>query len=176
MATSLGTSTLCASGAGPPIAQPTPTRIRLMPMIAMMVPVTTGGKKRSSWLTTGAMSIETMPAPMIAPKIARAPSTPGIALAKATIGPTAAKVTPIITGSSDAEPAREAQRLHQRDEATAEQVGRDQQRHLLGRELERTADDQRHGDGAGVHHQHVLQAQCREARRRQSFVDRVDDS
>ena len=36
---------------------------------------------------------------MMAPKIARAPSTPGIALAIATIGPTAAKVTPIITGS-----------------------------------------------------------------------------
>ncbi len=81
------------------MAQPTPTRIRLMPMIAMMVPVTTGGKKRSSLLTIGAMSIETRPAPMIAPKIARAPSTPGIALANATIGPTAAKVTPIITGS-----------------------------------------------------------------------------
>ena len=41
-------------------------------MIAMMVPVTTGGKKRSILLTTGAMIIETMPAPMIAPKIARA--------------------------------------------------------------------------------------------------------
>ena len=68
-------------------------------MMAMMVPVTTGGKKRSSLLTMGAMSIEMMPAPMMAPKIARAPSTPGIALAKATIGPTAAKVTPIITGS-----------------------------------------------------------------------------
>ena len=36
---------------------------------------------------------------MMAPKMARAPSTPGWALAMATIGPTAAKVTPIITGS-----------------------------------------------------------------------------
>ena len=68
-------------------------------MIAMMVPVTTGGKKRSILLTMGAIIIEMTPAPMMAPKIARAPSTPGIALAKATIGPTAAKVTPIITGS-----------------------------------------------------------------------------
>jgi hypothetical protein len=99
IATSLGTSVDWARKAGPPMAQPTPTRIRLIPMMAMMVPVTTGGKKRSSLLTIGAISIETMPAPMIAPKIARAPSTPGIALAKATIGPTAAKVTPIITGS-----------------------------------------------------------------------------
>ena len=97
--TSLGTSTPCARWAGPPSAQPTPTRIRLMPMIAMMVPVTTGGKKRSSRLMKGAMKIDRMPAPMIAPKIARAPSGPPCTLAIATIGPTAAKVTPIITGS-----------------------------------------------------------------------------
>ena len=81
------------------MAQPTPTRIRLTPMMVMMVPVTTGGKKRSILLMAGAMIIEMMPAPMMAPKMARAPSTPGIWLAKATIGPTAAKVTPIITGS-----------------------------------------------------------------------------
>ena len=43
--------------------------------------------------------IEMIPAAMIAPKIARAPSVPPLALAMATIGPTAAKVTPIITGS-----------------------------------------------------------------------------
>ncbi len=77
ISTSLGTSVRCARKAGPPIAQPTPTRIRLMPMMAMMVPVTTGGKKRSSRLIKGAISIEMMPAPMIAPKMARAPSTPG---------------------------------------------------------------------------------------------------
>ncbi len=68
-------------------------------MMAMMVPVTTGGKNRSILLTSGAMIIEITPAPMMAPKMARAPSTPGWALAKATIGPTAAKVTPIITGN-----------------------------------------------------------------------------
>ncbi|GGC00349.1 hypothetical protein GCM10011572_22940 [Pseudoduganella buxea] len=39
------------------------------------------------------------PAPMPAPKMAWAPAAPGTALAMATIGPTAAKVTPIITGS-----------------------------------------------------------------------------
>ncbi len=81
------------------MAQPTPTRIKRMPMMAMMVPVTTGGKNRSSLLTMGAMRMDTTPAPMMAPKMARAPSTPGMALAKATIGPTAANVTPIITGS-----------------------------------------------------------------------------
>ncbi len=36
---------------------------------------------------------------MMAPKIMRAPSGPWLALAMATIGPTAAKVTPIMTGS-----------------------------------------------------------------------------
>ena len=50
-------------------------------------------------LTMGAMIIATMPAPMIAPNKARAPSSPGTAFAIATIGPTAAKVTPIMTGS-----------------------------------------------------------------------------
>ena len=40
-----------------------------------------------------------MPAPMIEPKISRAPSMPGVMLAIETIGPTEAKVTPIITGS-----------------------------------------------------------------------------
>ena len=68
-------------------------------MIAMMVPVTTGGKNRSSRPISGAIRIEITPAPMIAPKIARAPSGPLCTLAIATIGPTAAKVTPIITGS-----------------------------------------------------------------------------
>jgi hypothetical protein len=112
-----------------------PTRIRLMPMMAMMVPVTTGGKKRSSRLTTGAMSMLMMPAPMMAPKIARAPSGPGMALAMATIGPTAAKVTPIITGSLMPNQRREAQRLDQRDQAAAEQVGRDQQATCSGLSL-----------------------------------------
>ena len=68
-------------------------------MIRMMVPVTTGGKNLSTRLTIGAMAIDMTPAPMMAPKIAPAPATPGLALAMATIGATAAKVTPIITGS-----------------------------------------------------------------------------
>ncbi len=81
------------------MAQPTPTRIRLTPMTRMMVPVTTGGKKRSMRLIKGAIRIASRPAPMPAPKMARAPSTPGTAFAIATIGPTAAKVTPIMTGN-----------------------------------------------------------------------------
>jgi len=50
-------------------------------------------------LTTGAITIETTPAPMTEPKIGLAPAGPGLLLAMATIGATEAKVTPIITGS-----------------------------------------------------------------------------
>ena len=73
--------------------------IRLMPMVRISVPVTTGGKNRSILLTTGAISMPRIPAAMIAPNKARAPSCPGEVWAMATIGPTEAKVTPIITGS-----------------------------------------------------------------------------
>lgn len=74
-------------------------RIKLMPMTAMMVPVTTGGKKRSIRLTMGAIKMEMIPAPMIEPKISPAPAVPGLLLAMATIGATDAKVTPIMTGN-----------------------------------------------------------------------------
>jgi len=84
---------------GTPKIQLMPTRIRLIPMTAMIVPVTTGGKYRSIRLITGASRMDISPAPMIAPKIRPAPSTPGTALAIDTIGATAAKVTPIMTGS-----------------------------------------------------------------------------
>jgi len=95
-----GSGTLGAVGpTGLPKIQLMPTRIRLTPITRISVPVTTGGKKRSSRLTTGAIRIEMMPAPMMAPKISWAPATPGLLLAIATMGPTEAKVTPIITGS-----------------------------------------------------------------------------
>ena len=50
-------------------------------------------------LTSGAINIEITPAPMMAPKISPAPSTPGVAPAIATMGATDANVTPIITGN-----------------------------------------------------------------------------
>ena len=84
---------------GLPKTQLIPMRIRLMPMIRMMVPVTTGGKKRSMRLTNGAINMDTTPAPMTAPKMVCAPARPGVLLAMETIGATAANVTPIITGS-----------------------------------------------------------------------------
>ncbi len=83
---------------GLPKIQLMPMRISEMPMTRMMVPVTTGGKKRSIRLATGASRMPMMPAPMIEPKIIRAPSVPGCETAIEIIGPTEAKVTPIITG------------------------------------------------------------------------------
>ena len=68
-------------------------------MTRMIEPVTTGGKKRISRDIRGAISIAITPAAMIAPNSIRAPSGPGLASAIETIGPTEAKVTPIITGS-----------------------------------------------------------------------------
>ena len=70
-----------------------------MPMTAMMVPVTTGGKKRSMRLTIGAINMEMTPAPMTEPKISPAPAVPLVVCAMEIMGATAAKVTPIITGS-----------------------------------------------------------------------------
>jgi hypothetical protein len=45
---------------------------------------------------------------------------------------------------------------------------------VFRRQLERPADDQRHGNRAGIHHQHMLQAERQQARRRQDLVDRMD--
>ena len=63
------------------------------------MPVTTGGKKRTKRDISGAISIAISPAAMTEPNSIRAPSVPGFCCAIATIGPTLAKVTPIITGS-----------------------------------------------------------------------------
>ena len=81
---------------GPPMAQFTPTRISDTPITAMMLPVTTGGNRASRRLMKGAISMETTPAPITAPKM---PVMPRAGLfAMASMGLTAAKVTPIITG------------------------------------------------------------------------------
>ena len=96
----LGIDDLGAVGpSGRPKIQLMPMRISEMPMTRMMVPVTTGGKKRSMRLASGASRMPMTPAAMIEPKISRAPSGPGFVSAIDTIGPTLAKVTPIITGS-----------------------------------------------------------------------------
>jgi len=95
-----GSTTCGAVGpTGLPKTQLMPIRIRLTPITRMIEPVTTGGKKRRSFDIRGASSMAITPAAMIAPKMARAPSGPPLALAITCIGWTAAKVTPIITGS-----------------------------------------------------------------------------
>ena len=84
---------------GLPKIQLMPTRISVMPITAIMVPVTTGGKKRSMRLTAGAIRMDTTPAPMMEPNSSCAPAGPGSAVAMAAMGATEAKVTPIMTGS-----------------------------------------------------------------------------
>ena len=79
----------------PPPAQLIPTCNSVMPMAVMIVPVTTGGKNRSILLKNGAISTVNRPDAMTAPRMVGSPVP---ALAMATIGPTAAKVTPIMTG------------------------------------------------------------------------------
>ncbi len=98
----------------------------------------------------------------------------GCFCAMVTMGATDAKVTPIITGSLMPNQLRGAQRLDQRGDAAAEQVGGDQQRDFLGAQLQGAADDERHGDGAGIHHQHMLQAQGREPAGRKFLVNGMD--
>ena len=73
----------------------------------------------------------------------------------------------------DAEQRPEPVRLDQRGDAAGKQVGVDQQRDLLGRQLEGAADDQRHGHSAGIHDQHVLDTERNQPVRRQHLVDRM---
>ena len=166
-----GFTTLGAVGpTGLPKIQLMPTRIRLMPMTAMMVPVTTGGKNRSMRLTSGAIRIEITPCADHRTKNQPGPGGAPCALRHGHHGRHRGKGHAHHHRQPDAEPLRGAQRLDQRDEPADEQVGRDQLGHLVGREVERAADDERHGHRAGIHHQHMLQAQRREAPQGQVFV------
>jgi hypothetical protein len=61
--------------------------------------------------------------------------------------------------------------LHQRGNPAGEQVGADQEGDILRRQFKRPADDQRHRDRAGIHHQHMLQSQRQKAGYRQALVD-----
>ena len=143
---------------GLPKIQLMPTRISVMPITAIMVPVTTGGKKRSMRLTAGAIRMDTTPAPMMEPNNSCA-YRPRLGRGHGRHGRDRGEGDAHHDGQLDAEPARGAQRLDQRDQPATEQVGGDQHGHFLGAELQRPADDERHRDGAGVHHEHVLQAQ-----------------
>ena len=96
-----------------------------------------------------------MPAAMTEPKMPRRPRSGSAAM------PSWAPLTRTSRPSSPASGRRtpEAVRLEHRDDAAAEQVGRDQERHLLPARVERAADDQRHRHRARIHDQHVLEAE-----------------
>ncbi|MNZ97731.1 hypothetical protein D3C78_1169860 [compost metagenome] len=104
------------------------------------------------------------------------PGRPGRALGHGHHGRDARKGHAHHHRQPDAEPLGRAHGLDQRDQAAAEQVGRDQHRHLFGRQVQRAADDQRHGHGAGIHHQHMLQTEGREAAHGELFVNGVERS
>lgn len=75
-------------------------------------------------------------------------------------------------GKADAD-AGKTEGLHQRREAAGENVGADEKGALVGRQARGAGEDERHRDGAGVHHENMLQPEGGEARRRQKLVDGV---
>ena len=54
------------------------------------------------------------------------------------------------------------ERLDQRGEPAGENVSGNEHRPLLGGQAERPSNDEGHGDGSGVHHQHVLEPEGRQ--------------
>src|SRR5690606_21541605 len=78
-------------------------------------------------------------------------------------------------GKLDAEPWRGAEGLQNRDNAANEQVSRYQEGDILWRQLQCTADDERHGDGPCIHDQHMLKAKREKTRGRQHLVDGMRD-
>jgi hypothetical protein len=63
--------------------------------------------------------------------------------------------------------------LHQGGQSAGEQVRADQERDVLRRQFQRPTDDQGYGNSAGIHDQHVLQAERQKARGRQDLIDRM---
>ena len=91
----------------------------------------------------------------------------------ATIGPTAAKVTPIITGSR-----MPNHWVAPKDwiSVTMPQTNRSaeiRKATSAGSSFSARPDDQRHGDGAGIHHQHMLQAKGEQLWRGENLVHRM---
>jgi len=76
-------------------------------------------------------------------------------------------------GKANPEPLGNTERLDQRDDAAGEQIRRYQECHVLGRKLQRPTDDQGHGNGAGVHDEHVLEAKRGKLRKGQDFIHRM---
>ena len=91
----------------------------------------------------------------------------------ASIGPTAAKVTPIITGSLMPTPGKPTLWIR----VAMPQANRSALIRIAtscGERLERAADDQRHGHRTGIHHQHVLKPERDQLGGREHLVDGMD--
>ena len=82
-----------------PSAQRMATGSREIPMTVITVPVTTGGKNRSSLVKNGEIRKAMAPATMRAPKIARSPASPPSGAPMATMVETAANDVPCTIGS-----------------------------------------------------------------------------
>src|SRR5262249_39752438 len=59
-------------------------------------------------------------------------------------------------------------------QAAGKEIGADQERHILRRKLERTAEDQRYRNRARIHDQHMLQTEREKPGDRQDLIDRVN--
>src|SRR5271154_5483012 len=89
------------------------------------------------------------------------------------IGPTEAKVTPIITGSRIPTPGKP---MHCTNVASpqANKSALIRKGHVLRRKLERPADNQGNSDRAGIHYQDMLQAERQQAGGRKYLIDGMD--
>ena len=97
---------------------------------------------------------------------------PGIA-AIASIGEMATAVTPMMTGSRMPNGPTPIVCTKRRD-AAGEQIGVDQQCEMVLRQMQRPAQDKRHGHGVGIHDEDVLQAERYHTRRGQDLIDWMD--
>lgn len=161
-----------ASGEGP-WAQPKATGMSETPMRVMTVPVTTGGKNRTSLLKKGAAMKPSTPATMTAPKmIGRASFLSSVESTTASMGATAGEGDAVDEGQPGAD-VPDAERLEEGGEAGGEEAGAGEEGELGGAEADGGADDERRRDHARVHGGHVLEAGGGHLQRRQLLVDGV---
>ncbi len=114
------------------------------------------------------------PAPMIEPNSSRAPSGAGAAGGDRHHRSDCGEGDAHHDRHLHAEPLRRAERLDDGDDAAAEKVCRNQECDLLRIKVQRAADDERHGDGAGIHHKHMLHSKGGQPGCRQHLVHWMD--
>ena len=148
-----------------------PIRINEIPMTAMIVPVTTGGKKRSSELMNGATMRPNIPAAMTEPKMPPSPSS-GLP-AMASIGATEAKVTPIMIGRRIPNGPMPIDCMS----VTMPQAKRSALTRIAicsGGSFKARPMINGTATAPGIHNQHVLQSERNELSERQALVDRMN--